>query len=464
MTETEKWIEDHIGELVEDICRLVEIPSVSEPGGPPEAPYGGPCKEALLCALAIGERMGFLPANHENYCGSLLWKGKKEEEIGFFGHADVVPAGSGWTGQPFAPEVKDGLIFGRGAADNKGSFLAALYALRYLKESGYQPEHSCRFVVGCNEERGMEDIQYYAEHYREPVFSLVPDVMFPVCNGEKGTLELDAECPVACPVLLEFSSGIMSNAVPADAAAVLSITKNQAARLKDLGGEVNLRGDGAYHLHVSGIAAHAAFPEGSESAEVKLAQMLLDAGILDEDAKRLMLGVVRMFQDYYGVGLGIPYSDDISGRLTHVGGIACGKDGVFRQNINIRYPITADYEQMIERIVETLGNWGFYVTQVKNSAPCYVKTDSEEVQKLVAICNRHLGMELEPYVMGGGTYARKLKRAVGFGPGIPGKTKRFGTERGGAHQPDEYVEIEHLKKAFLIYVDAVQELDNLHIS
>ncbi len=62
---------------------------------------------------------------------------------------------------------------------------------------------------------------------------------------------------------------------------------------------------------------------------------------------------------------------------------------------------------------------------------------------------------------GGGTYSRKLKHAVGFGPGIPGKAKRFGTERGGAHQADEYIEIEHLKKAFVIYVEAIQKLDEV---
>lgn len=63
-------------------------------------------------------------------------------------------------------------------------------------------------------------------------------------------------------------------------------------------------------------------------------------------------------------------------------------------------------------------------------------------------------------MMGGGTYARRLRHGVGFGPGIPGKKKLFGDERGGAHQPDEYVEIAHLKKAVVIYADAIKALDN----
>ena len=76
------------------------------------------------------------------------------------------------------------------------------------------------------------------------------------------------------------------------------------------------------------------------------------------------------------------------------------------------------------------------------------------------VCNRNLGMELEPYVMGGGTYSRKLNCSW-LWTWHSWKAKRFGTERGGAHQADEYIEIEHLKKAFVIYVEAIQKLDEV---
>src|SRR5690606_41879357 len=47
------------------------------------------------------------------------------------GHTDVVPPGprEAWTSDPFAPEVRDGLLFGRGAADMKGSVAAFVVAL-----------------------------------------------------------------------------------------------------------------------------------------------------------------------------------------------------------------------------------------------------------------------------------------------------------------------------------------------
>ena len=53
-------------------------------------------------------------------------------------------------------------------------------------------------------------------------------------------------------------------------------------------------------VYVHGIPAHAAFPEGSESAEVKMAGLLKKSGVLDEDAANLMDAICEMFGDYYG--------------------------------------------------------------------------------------------------------------------------------------------------------------------
>ena len=192
-----------------------------------------------------------------------------------------------------------------------------------------------------------------------------------------------------------------------------------------------------------------------------MAGLLKKSGVLDEDAANLMDAICEMFGDYYGAGLNIPFEDEGSGKLTHVGGMCKLENGVFWQDVNIRYNVTAVYEVLMENITKTLKAHGFELTEAHDSAPCFTDPKSKEVQALMEVCNRNLGMELEPYVMGGGTYSRKLKHAVGFGPGIPGKAKRFGTERGGAHQADEYIEIEHLKKAFEIYVEAIKKLDEV---
>lgn len=459
----DQWIEAHMDDLVRDTIKLVNIPSVSVETGNPDMPFGENCLKVLELALEMGQDMGFEVRNHENFCGSLLWKGNCEKEIGIFGHLDVVPEGTGWKYQPYDASVVDGMIIGRGAADNKGSALSAIYAVKYLMDSGYQPEHSIRMFLGCNEEAGMKDIEYYVEHNPMPEFSFTPDAAFPVCHGEKGVMEIDAEIKIHSTVLKDFSAGIASNAVPGDASAILQI---EAEHLKNVVPEASVYaitdcGNGQTKIEVKGVAAHAAFPEGSESAEVKLASILLASDILDEEARRLMTGIIDAFSDYYGAGIGVPYEDEVSGKLTHVGGMARMNAGIFYQNINIRYTITADRPKLIETIRKTLEQKGFIVKHVRDSAPSYVNKTEPVIQKLTAICNEHLGTNLSPYVMGGGTYARKLRNAVGYGPGIPGDDKRFGDKRGGAHQPDEYVEIQRLRKAVSIYADAIVAIDKL---
>jgi len=189
---------------------------------------------------------------------------------------------------------------------------------------------------------------------------------------------------------------------------------------------------------------------------------LLQTNLLDDKTARFMRAVTALFSDYYGAGVGIPLQDDVSGRLTHVGGMARLSGGVITQNINIRYPITADREPMKRALQAALEKAGLRVTRVNDSKPCYIPKDTPVIAALTDVCNRVLGTHAEPYVMGGGTYARHLPCAVGYGPGIPGENAdAFGIGHGGGHQPDEYVTFHKLRKAFLVYVQAIPIMDAL---
>jgi succinyl-diaminopimelate desuccinylase len=66
--------------------------------------------------------------------------------LAFAGHVDVVPPGEGWTGDPFAPEVRGDLLYGRGAVDMKGAVAAFVAAV------GRVPEARATLIITGDEE------------------------------------------------------------------------------------------------------------------------------------------------------------------------------------------------------------------------------------------------------------------------------------------------------------------------
>jgi len=69
----------------------------------------------------------------------------------FAGHLDVVPPGDGWTSDPFAAEVRNGSLYGRGATDMKTAIAAMIAATESFLRSG-APKGSISFLLTCDEE------------------------------------------------------------------------------------------------------------------------------------------------------------------------------------------------------------------------------------------------------------------------------------------------------------------------
>jgi succinyl-diaminopimelate desuccinylase len=85
--------------IIRDIARLVAINSVE--GKPEEgAPYGRAAREALGLGLEIAQELGLSVRNCEDRIG-YAQIGEAEDDLAPITHVDVVPAGEGWTGDPF---------------------------------------------------------------------------------------------------------------------------------------------------------------------------------------------------------------------------------------------------------------------------------------------------------------------------------------------------------------------------
>ncbi|MDP2067028.1 MAG: M20 family peptidase [Burkholderiaceae bacterium] len=88
------------------------------------------------------------------------WKGSdaQAKPILLMAHQDVVPIAPGtekdWQAEPFAGEIKDGFVWGRGAWDDKGNLIAQMEAIEMLAASGFQPRQTIYLAFGHDEEVG----------------------------------------------------------------------------------------------------------------------------------------------------------------------------------------------------------------------------------------------------------------------------------------------------------------------
>jgi succinyl-diaminopimelate desuccinylase len=85
--------------------------------------------------------------------------GDQEPLFAFAGHTDVVPPGplEQWSSPPFAPEIRDGFLHGRGAADMKGSLAAMVTACEGFLSEHPQPRGSLAFLITSDEEGPATD-------------------------------------------------------------------------------------------------------------------------------------------------------------------------------------------------------------------------------------------------------------------------------------------------------------------
>lgn len=102
--------------------------------------------------------------------GSLLlrWKGKgKEEPILLMSHSDVVEANGTWQEEPFGGAIRDGVIWGRGTVDTKGSLSCILNAVEELIKEGYEPEGDVYIASSCTEEFSGEGAPLTVKYLKE---------------------------------------------------------------------------------------------------------------------------------------------------------------------------------------------------------------------------------------------------------------------------------------------------------
>lgn len=452
-------------DLLKDLFALLEINSERDDSlATEDAPVGPGPKAALLKMLEIGERDGFITKNVENIAGHIEF-GEGAETLGIFGHMDVVPAGSGWDSDPYKPEIRDNKIYARGTSDDKGPSVAAYYAMKIIKELGLPVSKKVRFVVGSDEESGWKDMDRYFAVEKAPDFGFSPDAEFPIINGEKGnvTVRVSAKGTNGKELqLVNFASGLRENMVPESAKAVLKTqSPEEATKI-----EVNflsfvesrpvtgkaLRNDREITLEVIGKSAHGASPQLGINAGTTLARFL-DTLPLENGAKDFVHVGNLVHYDVYGKNIGVDHKDDRMGELTMNAGLLNFTDGNEENviTLNFRYPTGTDPEKLAAGVQKAVGE-NLIISQGGHaSAPHYVPMDDPMVKTLLAVYEEHTGLPGYEQVIGGGTFGRLLERGVAFGAQFPGYTDTM-------HQANEFMDIDDILRATVIYADAIYRL------
>jgi acetylornithine deacetylase/succinyl-diaminopimelate desuccinylase-like protein len=176
----ERWAEAHL-ENVETLRGLIRIPSVN----PPDP--AGPELDAARLVASLLEDAGLRPEVVEPFEGRgsvacrLRGDGTGGDPLLLLSHVDVVPAPpDGWTHDPFAADVADGYVWGRGAVDMKQMVAMEVTVLRLLaaearaagRDPGSDPIPGLRrdvlFAATADEEAGgVEGIGWVVEHRPE---------------------------------------------------------------------------------------------------------------------------------------------------------------------------------------------------------------------------------------------------------------------------------------------------------
>ena len=450
-------------ELVNAVSRLIAIDSTK--GEPATGrPFGEGPEKALEEALNISASFGLPGENLEGYVG-VVDLNQEETALHILTHLDVVAAGTGWQiTKPFTPLYQDGLLYGRGAEDNKGPAIAALFALRAVRDLGVPLRKNARLLFGTDEESGFGDIKWYYERHPFAPHSFAPDAAFPLTNTEKGHFKpnITAEWPLesTTPRVTEMTGSAQINVIPPKATAtILGMTEKTAmpfvrkvALSLDVDFSLTQAGESLYIL-CSGTGAHASTPELGNNALTALLTLLTKLPLADCASTRAIRGLAACFPhgDHTGKPLDIAQADDLAGALTIALTMIRLSAIGFSAQADGRTPLCATEESCRSAVEAKLAMHGLKLRRAYYNPPHHTPADSPFVQTLLKCYEQYtddVGMCLST---GGGTYVHNIPGGVAFGATMPGFF-------GHLHGPDERMSVPDLLTAAKIFTQAIIDL------
>lgn len=442
--------------LIKDLERLVSVPSIRDLDTKREgAPFGENIRKAFDEFLDIAKREGFKTEDFDGYAAHAEI-GQGDEFIGVLGHLDVVPIfnPNQWHSDPFKMEKRDEFLYGRGVNDDKGPILAALYAVKILKELNVDMKKRIRVIVGGAEETTWECMKYYFSKNPQPIYGFSPDGDFPIVNGEKGIMYYSYryEDVTKCDnkhnllnVCSKDEEGFVCDFIEAE---FVTKDEKELRTLLKRASSIEFK-DNKVRVTYEGKRALSRHPERGENAAFKFGKDLCEIKELNSKGKTLRHILKNYFIDsIYGENIGLHVEDEEMGSTT-----MCLMNLFFREEdfsikFDFRYPRGIEKEKVkdtFKRIAEE-NNLSFEIN--KELDRLYVNPESELIRSLRVAYKEVMGEEAELLSKGAASYARTLKEGVAFGPTLMGDVPN-------SHKANENIRIETLEKAIEIYCNAI---------
>ena len=325
---------------------MIRCPSVT----PDEAGVLGVLAQALQQAGFATRRMDFAAPGTPDIANLYASIGSGSPHFCFAGHVDVVPVGDlrAWTVDPFAADILDGALYGRGAADMKAAIAAFVAAA-----AQYRAQHDCKGTISL---------------------LITGDEEGPAINGTRKMLE-----------------ALASEGVRFDACVVGEPTNK--ARFGDMM-KIGRRGSMTGHLTVHGVQGHIAYPHLADNPVHRLARMM--AALIEEPLDRGTEFFEASSLQFYTADVGNPTNNLIPAQA--------------RASFNIRFNdlhTSSSLEAGIRQKLDAIG--GRYDLQISVSGEAFFTAPGPLSTLLAGAVNEVTGRQPELSTTGGTSDARFIR-------------------------------------------------------
>ncbi|HUR42557.1 MAG TPA: succinyl-diaminopimelate desuccinylase [Aestuariivirga sp.] len=358
--------------------------------------------ENLLSANGfICQRLIFKEENTPDVENLFARIGAGTPHLCFAGHTDVVPPGSleDWTHPPFAAEVAEGFLYGRGATDMKGSIAAfAAAAIDYVKANG-KPKGSISFLITGDEEG-------------------------PAINGTVKVLQWMKEndhIPNHCLVGEPTSIGKLGDAL-----------------------KIGRRGSLSFAVTVDGRQGHAAYPQQADNPIPKIARFI----------ERISMATLDEGNEHFDPSTLAVTSVDVGNKATNV------TPARATAKFNIRFGTAHSHQSLRDwvaaQIAETkqeLG--GAWTVTADESAEAFITEPGAFVGLVQDAVEGETGLLPKLSTSGGTSDARFIKD---YCPVL-----EFGPTNATIHMTDERISIEELRATQAIYGRIIEDYFNIQL-